>query len=258
MAAQPATERWHVSSIRLRCFKSFGADATTLEVPSSHVVAIVGPNGSGKSALLEALGFVAGWRADALRVTTLKELCSTSAPNQLCEVEVQLSSSVAGRQGGRKAQAKRQHMVRAALTPDGSRAFQVDGRARTGAQVKVRGGVRAPWHRTLPQRAPADSALPHGDLGSGVPAGAGRAAGQPQRRHPPGGRDAPGRPQQPRVHQGGAGGGQWLGQVRFKSAPTSRARRRTSGLIAATCKEHAGGGRRRPGRAWSSRRRARP
>ncbi|GLC34254.1 hypothetical protein PLESTF_000823600 [Pleodorina starrii] len=163
----PSSGRWHLASIRVRGFKSFGPSWVTAPLPSANLVGILGPNGSGKSNLLEAVLFAVGCPATTLRVRTLRELASSDATNSPCEVELTLHKktqslpppqqqqhSRGGRAGGgggggrgsRGAAAAaaaaagpplEMHVLRASLAPDGaSRAFQLDGRARTAQQIK--------------------------------------------------------------------------------------------------------------------------
>jgi energy-coupling factor transporter ATP-binding protein EcfA2 len=168
---------WCLSAVRVRCFKSFGPDWTSLPIPcgpEQHLVAITGPNGSGKSSLLEAIQFACGAPATDLRARTLRALCNADHPDKLCEVEVCIqpraavpggraggvNAAKAGRASANTAPGRRQpagagkgratnqdssgesmhkqhHWLRAALSADGSRVFQVDGRMRAAAQVKV-------------------------------------------------------------------------------------------------------------------------
>jgi chromosome segregation ATPase len=125
-------QHWHVRTIRVCAFKSFPAhQESVIQVPSPWLVGITGANGCGKSSLLEAIAFATGAPASALRVPTLRALCNSAAPGQLCAVELQFSRS----SGGLGASGAAAVNVRAALQPDGTRAFTVDGRKRTAAQV---------------------------------------------------------------------------------------------------------------------------
>jgi len=53
----------------------------------------------------------------------------------LCEVEFSLAQS------GHDIK----HKVRAALTPEGNRAFTIDGKSKSGAQIKVQAFVNSLW-----------------------------------------------------------------------------------------------------------------
>jgi ABC-type cobalamin transport system ATPase subunit len=49
----PMADHWHISSLEVKAFKSFGPTFSTFKVPCSQLVGVVGPNGCGKSNLLE-------------------------------------------------------------------------------------------------------------------------------------------------------------------------------------------------------------
>ncbi|KAL4425175.1 hypothetical protein ABPG75_009191 [Micractinium tetrahymenae] len=113
----------HISSVRLKAFKSVGSE--WVEVPLRRgLCAIVGPNGCGKSSLLDAVLFAFAAPARSFGVASLSELASSDS-TEVCEVSVQLR--------GRGGEA---HNVAAALTPDGGRAFKVNGRNKTGREVR--------------------------------------------------------------------------------------------------------------------------
>ena len=58
-----------ITSIRLENFKSYGG-YTTIPLPHAFT-AVVGPNGAGKSNLMDAVSFVLGVQARALRGSSL-------------------------------------------------------------------------------------------------------------------------------------------------------------------------------------------
>lgn len=82
--------------------------------------------GAGKSTLLDAIAFAAGCTPGVLGVRQLQELQSTVPGAALPEVELTVAASPT-----------QAHTVHACLTPDGGRAYRIDGRARTAQQLKV-------------------------------------------------------------------------------------------------------------------------
>ena len=153
--------RCTISRVKLRAFKNVTA-AKEFEF-AGGLNCVVGPNGCGKSSLLDAVCFALGAPARALGVDHLRSLHNTEcaevraggvatwhrvrrAPDatpglpQVCEVTGELES----RQGRGKGSAAR-HRITAALTPDGGRAFKLNGKAATGKQVKAsQGAVHSP------------------------------------------------------------------------------------------------------------------
>ena len=85
---------------------------------------LAGSNGCGKSSLLDAIQFAFAAPARALGVPQLSDL-RNSTSQEPAEVQVQLRSPGGG-----------SHRVSAALAPDGSRVFRVEGRIRSGKEVR--------------------------------------------------------------------------------------------------------------------------
>ncbi|WIA31127.1 hypothetical protein OEZ86_001148 [Tetradesmus obliquus] len=118
---------WHLASIQVKAFKSFSRPAS-FDISSSGLVGIVGPNGCGKSNLLEAVCFACGCSTAVLRgCRSFKDVTSTDAGSQLPEVKLELAH-------GSKRSCS--HMLKASLTAERARVFKVDGRLKSGTQVK--------------------------------------------------------------------------------------------------------------------------
>ncbi len=159
--------RWSISNVRVRAFKSVGKTHLQVEL-GSGLTCIVGPNGAGKSNFLDAVCFACGCSAAVLGVqrladlqctdvqevcligTPLRQLCSltetslkrgcqtpacTQQPkmtsgmigSQVCEVSVDIINSIDGRT----------HTVRCEFVPDSGRVYRLDGKLRSGKEVKV-------------------------------------------------------------------------------------------------------------------------
>eukprot|EP00887_Chlorella_sp_A99_P003385 scaffold7.g3385.t1 len=128
----------HIATVHAKAFKSVGADWLELSL-SDGLNAIVGPNGSGKSSLLDAICFAFAAPPRSFGVATLPELQNSDC-SEVCEVHVELRGvrRAAAAPGGRRGAAPpaASHWVAAALAPDGSRTFRVDGRLRSGKEVR--------------------------------------------------------------------------------------------------------------------------
>lgn len=96
------------------CLLHRSIDRPACTAPARHCLA--GPNGCGKSSLLDALLFVSAAPPAAFAAGSLAALPCTDC-SEVCEVRLTLRA-----RGGQL------HTVAAALTPDGSRAYKVDGR----------------------------------------------------------------------------------------------------------------------------------
>ena len=160
--------RWSISSVRVRAFKS--VEKTHLHVDlGSGLTCVVGPNGSGKSNFLDAVCFACGCSTAVLGVQRLADLqctdvqevyliakhlqqpCSMTESSseearmldmwvpisptmtsgligsQVCEVSVEMINSIDGRT----------HTIRCELVPDSGRVYRLDGKLRSGKEVKV-------------------------------------------------------------------------------------------------------------------------
>lgn len=96
-----------------------------------------GPNGSGKSSLLDAICFAFAAPPRSFSVATLAEL-QNSDSSEVCEVSVVLRvAGSGGRERGRGGVPAAPHVVSAALTPEGGRAHRVNGRLRSGREVRA-------------------------------------------------------------------------------------------------------------------------
>ena len=127
--------QWHVKSITVRAFKSFGGEQyACFELPSrAPMVGIVGSNGAGKSTLLQAICFAAGCSPGIIQgCRTLRDITSTTAGSALPEVRLEICRCSADG-------CKEVHQLHTTLTPDGGRVFRVDGRImRSATQLRVR------------------------------------------------------------------------------------------------------------------------
>lgn len=174
------------------------APTTPTPTPPTHPA---GPNGCGKSSLLDALLFVS---AAPFAAASLAALPCTDC-SEVCEVRLTLRA-----QGGQL------HTVAAALTPDGSRAYKVDGRwvaewrevgGLTTAAPPCCGLSLSPQHPSTCPTTPhsLQSQGPEWARGARLPALPGPLPRFPRRRHQAGRRHAAGRRQQRRT-PGGRGG----------------------------------------------------
>ena len=154
--------RWSVSGIKVKTFKSVGR--TPVEVSFSRgLTCIVGPNGSGKSNLLDAVCFACGCSPTVLGVQRLADLQCTDVQEvgqdclplswvfahllpqscwvptntlasytlligvQVCEVSVDVTNSADGRS----------YTVQCALVQESGRVYRLDGKLKTGKEIKV-------------------------------------------------------------------------------------------------------------------------
>ncbi|PRW20630.1 putative polyamine transporter isoform A [Chlorella sorokiniana] len=113
----------HITAVRLKAFKSVGGGWQEFRFDRG-LNAIVGPNGCGKSSLLDALCFAFAAPPRTFAAASLADLANSDS-SEVCEVAVSLRS------GGGEV-----HTVAAALAPDGGRAFKVNGRVKSGKEVR--------------------------------------------------------------------------------------------------------------------------
>ena len=178
--------RWSISNVKVRAFKSVGKAHLQVEL-GSGLTCIVGPNGTGKSNFLDAVCFACGYSAAVLGVqrladlqctdvqeacllaTHLQQLCSSTESSleeqdvrpqpvpispkmtsglvglQVCEVSVDIINSIDGHT----------HTIRCELVPDSGRVYRLDGKLRSGKEVKVSHAQPShDYHDKLPHNLP--------------------------------------------------------------------------------------------------------
>ncbi|DBB18122.1 TPA: hypothetical protein ACH3X3_003098 [Trebouxia sp. C0006] len=117
--------RWSISNVKVRAFKSVGKTHLQVEL-GSGLTCIVGPNGTGKSNFLDAVCFACGCSAAVLGVQRLADLQCTDV-QEVCEVSVDIINSIDGHT----------HTIRCELVPDSGRVYRLDGKLRSGKEVKA-------------------------------------------------------------------------------------------------------------------------
>ncbi|KAK9813274.1 hypothetical protein WJX72_011762 [[Myrmecia] bisecta] len=104
--------RCHLVRLQLKAFKSVGNDWLQLAL-SPGLTGVTGHNGAGKSNLLSAVCFALACSPSTLGVAKLADLQCTDADEE-----------------------RATHTISAALTPEGTRAYKINNKNKTGKEVK--------------------------------------------------------------------------------------------------------------------------